>query len=98
MSAPRAMMWDSQLKRIVIVLDNSMVLFGAGLADGNRHEHDNLPLVLAGRGGGTLTPGRHVRYASETPMCNLLLAMLERAGAPTSRFGDSTGVLRGLDA
>lgn len=79
------------------LLDHSMVLFGAGLADGNRHEHDNLPLVLAGRGGGTLTPGRHLRYAPETPMCNLLLSMLERAGAPLPHFGDSTGALRGLE-
>ncbi|MEO8350433.1 MAG: DUF1552 domain-containing protein [Chthoniobacteraceae bacterium] len=79
------------------LLDNSMVLFGAGIGDGNRHNHDNLPLVLAGRGGGTLTPGRHVSYPDETPMCNLLLSMLERAGAPTARLGDSTGVLRGLD-
>ena len=72
--------------------------YGAGLADGNRHEHENLPLVLAGRGGGTIAPGRHVRYASDTPMCNLLLSMLERADAPAMRFGDSTGALRGLDA
>ena len=80
------------------LLDHSMLLYGAGLADGNRHEHENLPLVLAGRGGGTIAPGRHVRYASDTPMCNLLLSMLERADAPAMRFGDSTGALRGLDA
>ena len=80
------------------LLDHSMILYGAGLADGNRHEHENLPLVLAGRGGGTITTGRHMRYASETPMCNLLLSMMERAGAPAARFGDSTGALRGLDA
>ena len=80
------------------LLDHSMILYGAGLADGNRHEHENLPLVLAGRGGGTITTGRHARYAPETPMCNLLLSMMERAGAPAARFGDSTGALRGLDA
>jgi len=80
------------------LLDNSMVLYGAGISDGNRHNHDDLPLVLAGRGGGSILPGRHVRYAPETPMCNLLLSMLERVGAPTDRFGDSTGALRRLDA
>jgi hypothetical protein len=80
------------------LLDNSMLVYGGGLADPDRHDHDNLPLLLAGRGGGTITPGRHVRYAPETPMCNLLVSMLERAGAPVSSFGDSTGALRGLDA
>jgi hypothetical protein len=80
------------------VLDNSMILYGGGLADGNRHEHDNLPLVLAGRGGGTILPGRHVRYAQETPMANLLVSMLDRMGTPVAQFGDSTGALRGLDS
>jgi hypothetical protein len=79
------------------LLDNSMIVYGGGLADGNRHEHDNLPLVLAGSGGGTILTGRHVRYASETPMANLLVSMLERVGAPVAQFGDSTGALRGLD-
>jgi hypothetical protein len=78
------------------MLDNSMICYGGGLADGDRHQHDNLPLLLAGGGGGTLTGGRHVRYAPETPMCNLLVSMLERVGAPVSSFGDSTGALRGL--
>ena len=80
------------------LLDNSMIVYGAGLADGNRHEHENLPLLMAGRGGGTIAPGRHVRYSAETPMCNLLVSMLERVGAPVMSFGDSTGALRGLDA
>ncbi len=79
------------------VLDNTMLLYGAALADPNRHDHGNLPLLMAGRGGGTIQPGRHIRYASETPMCNLLLSMLDRAGAPTARLGDSTGLLRGLN-
>ena len=80
------------------LLDHSMIVFGAGLGDGNRHDHDNLPLLMAGRGGGTITPGRHLRYSAETPMCNLLVSMLERVGAPVMSFGDSTGALRGLDA
>jgi len=79
------------------VLDNTMLLYGAALADGNRHEHENLPLVMAGRGGGSIMTGRHIRYASETPMCNLLLTMSEKAGAPAARHGDSTGTLRGLE-
>jgi hypothetical protein len=80
------------------LLDHCMLLYGGGLADGNAHEHGNLPLLMAGRAGGTILPGRHVRYAAETPMCNLFVSMLERVGAPVSHFGDSTGVLRGLDA
>jgi hypothetical protein len=74
-----------------------MLLYGAALADGNRHEHENLPLVLAGRAGGQIAAGRHVRYPAETPMCNLLLSMMQRAGVEISRHGDSTGVLRGLE-
>ena len=78
------------------VLDNTMVLYGSSLADGDRHDHDNLPLLLAGRGGGNILPGRHLRYASETPMCNLLLTMLKNAGVSVPSHGDSTGLLRGL--
>ncbi len=79
------------------LLDNSMLVYGGGLADGDRHQHDDLPLIMAGRGGGTILPGRHVRYAPETPMANLLVAMLDRMGARGSSFGDSTGALRGLE-
>ncbi len=79
------------------LLDNSMIVYGGGLADGDRHEHDNLPLVMAGRGGGSILPGRHLRYAAETPMNNLLVSMINRMGVPVSSFGDSTGALRGLE-
>ena len=79
------------------VLDNTMLLYGAALADGNRHEHENLPLILAGGGGGTIMTGRHMRFTSETPMCNLLLTMLNKAGASVPRHGDSTGMLHGLE-
>jgi hypothetical protein len=79
------------------VLDNTMLLYGASLADGNQHDHGNLPLVLAGRAGGAILPGRHIRYPKETPMCNLLLSMLNRAGVPAARLGDSTGLVRGLE-
>lgn len=79
------------------LLDNTMIVYGGGLADGDRHQHDDLPLILAGRGGGTILPGRHMRFAPETPMANLLVSMLERVGAPVDSFGDSTGALRGLE-
>jgi len=75
------------------LLDHCMIAYGSGLADGNRHEHHNLPLILAGRGNGTLKPGRMVRYADETPITNLYVAMLDRMGVPAETLGDSTGTL-----
>jgi len=78
------------------LLDHSMILYGSGLSDGDKHLHYDLPLLLAGRGGGSVKPGRHVVYKPETPMNNLLLAMLERMGVPTDTLGDSTGKLEGF--
>lgn len=78
------------------LLDNCMVAYGSAIADPNRHNHHDLPVLLVGRGGGTIKPGRHVRYTAETPLNNLWLAMLERFGAKTAKLGDSTGVLSGL--
>ncbi len=78
------------------LLDNSMILFGASLKDGNSHNSENLPILLAGRGKGTLRPGRRVRADVKTPLCNLHLAMLHRMGVKENSFGDSTGVLKGL--
>jgi hypothetical protein len=78
------------------LLDNSMILFGASLKDGNRHDPENLPLLLAGRGKGSLRPGRRVRAEAKTPLCNLHLAMLHRMGVMEKSFGDSTGPLEGL--
>ena len=78
------------------VLDNSMVIYGSGISDGNRHTHHELPVVLAGRAGGSLRSGLHLRYPKETPMTNLYLSMLERAGIPTDSLGDSTGQLQHL--
>lgn len=78
------------------LLHNSMILIGCGNADGNRHTHVNLPIILAGAGGGTLTTGRYVRFDSQ-PMCNLFLSMIDRMGVRgVERFGDSTGRLEGL--
>lgn len=78
------------------LLDNSMILFGSSLKDGNRHDPENLPLILAGRGKGTLRPGRRLRAPEKTPLCNLYLAMLDRMGIKETSFGDSTGLLQGL--
>jgi hypothetical protein len=78
------------------LLDNSMVLFGSGISDGDRHDHINLPVIVLGKGGGSLRTGRHHRCRPETPMSNLLLSMLHQAGARVDRFGDSTEPLPGL--
>lgn len=78
------------------LLDNSMVLFGSSLKCGNTHQEENLPLLLAGRGKGSLRPGRRVRAAKKTPFCNLHLALMERMGVKEESFGDSTGVMQGL--
>jgi hypothetical protein len=75
------------------LLDHSMIVYGCAIGDGNRHNHDELPVILAGGGGGTLKPGRHVKFPFETPMCNLFLSMLDRMGVKEERFGDSTGRL-----
>jgi hypothetical protein len=75
------------------VLHNSMIVYGSAIGDGNRHNHDELPVVLAGLGGGTLRGGRHVTLAEPTPMTNLYLAMLKRAGVQVDQIGDSTGDL-----
>jgi hypothetical protein len=78
------------------LLDNSMVLFGATLKCGNRHDPEDLPIIVAGRGKGLLRPGRRVRAEKKTPLCNLHLALLHRLGVKEKSFGDSTGVLEGL--
>jgi len=78
------------------LLDNSMIIYGASLADGNSHQHHNLPTVLAGRGHGTLQPGRHVRYPNETPITNLYLSMFDKMGVTAGSIGDSTGRLDNL--
>ncbi|MBI1355197.1 MAG: DUF1552 domain-containing protein [Acidobacteria bacterium] len=78
------------------LLDNSMLMFGSSLKDGNRHDPENLPLILAGRAKGKLRPGRRVRAPEKTPLCNLYLTMLDMMGVHEERFGDSTGLLEGL--
>jgi Protein of unknown function (DUF1552) len=78
------------------LLDRSAVVYGSGISDGNRHNHDDLPILVAGRLGGSLSPGKHVRYASQTPLCNLYLALLDRVNVRAQKFGDSSGRLAGI--
>ncbi|MGV3531760.1 MAG: DUF1552 domain-containing protein [Chthoniobacteraceae bacterium] len=77
------------------LLENSMLVYCSGLADGNRHSHDNLPVIVAGHGGGALHPGQHVAY-DRLPMTNLYVNMLNTMGVKTDSFGDSTGILKGV--
>src|SRR6202162_1653816 len=74
------------------LLDHSMVLYGSAMSDGNQHNHGPLPIILAGGASGRLKGGRHLRNAADTTMSNLLLAMLDKLGTPTEKFGDSTGM------
>jgi hypothetical protein len=80
------------------VLDNSMILLGAGLRDGDRHDPHNLPLVMAGRAGGRFDTGQHLSYGPDSPLANLYVSMLDAFGTPVERFGDSTGPLAGIRA
>ncbi len=75
------------------LLDHMTALYGSGLSDGNRHTHEDLPIVVAGRGNGSLTTGRYVQLAEQTPLANLFLALLDQAGVREEQFGDSTGML-----
>jgi len=78
------------------LLDNTMIVYAAGIRDGNRHDHGDLPLILAGGGGGTLHNGRHFQAPKGTPMTNLYLSLLDRMHIPVERIGDSTGRLQGI--
>lgn len=73
------------------LLSNSVILYGSGISDGNRHSHHDLPILLAGRGGGLLKKGRHVKVKKETPLANLYLDLLIKMKVKTSSFGDSNG-------
>jgi hypothetical protein len=80
------------------LLDHAMLVYASGLSDGNRHRHDDLPVILAGGAGGRLATGRHLKLPGEQPMTNLYLTMLDLAGAPQQSFGDSTGPLDAVRA
>ncbi|HTE20427.1 MAG TPA: hypothetical protein VK689_18840, partial [Armatimonadota bacterium] len=75
---------------------NTMIVYGSAISDGDRHNHENLPILLAGRGGDTIKAGRHVVYPKNTPMNNLFLSMLDRMNVPCASLGDSTGRLNHL--
>jgi hypothetical protein len=78
------------------LLDNTMLVYGAGICDGDRHNHDDLPILVAGSGAGTIKTGRHIAYQNGTPMTNLSLSLLDRIGVPAETLGDSTGRLNQL--
>jgi len=78
------------------LLDHVMLVYGSGNSDGNRHNHDDLPILFAGHGCGMVKPGRHIRYPNETPLNNLWISMLDRMNIQVATLGDSTGALPGL--
>ena len=78
------------------LLDNSMVVYGSGISDGNAHNYNNLPILLAGRGGGLIQPGSHIHYPDNEPLMNLFLTMLQGVDIPVDSIGDSTGPLAGI--
>ena len=73
-----------------------MVVYGSGIADGNQHSHENLPMIVAGRGNGAIQPGRYLTYAKGTPTTNLWLTLLDRMDVHPENIGDSTGRLQHL--
>ncbi|WP_010583145.1 DUF1552 domain-containing protein [Schlesneria paludicola] len=79
------------------LLDHSMIVYGGAISDANVHSHESLPILLAGRGRGTIQTGRHIIYPARTPMNNLFLSLLDRMGLSESQFGDSNGRLGKLD-
>ncbi|MFK7777040.1 MAG: DUF1552 domain-containing protein [Gimesia sp.] len=80
------------------LLDNSMICYGSAIGDGNRHSHHDLPIILAGKGGGSIKTGSHLQVPTKTPLSNLYVSMLNRMGAPVKSFGDSTGQLKVIDS
>ena len=78
------------------LLDSLMLVYGSGLSDGNKHLHTNLPTLLFGRGGHSISPGRHLELPKGTPMSNLWLSLLHRVGADVPSFGDSNGTIAEL--
>ncbi|MCC6155782.1 MAG: DUF1552 domain-containing protein [Candidatus Hydrogenedentes bacterium] len=78
------------------LLDNSMILFGSSISDGNRHDPNNLPIVVAGNAGGAFKTGQHIASEKGTPLCNLYLTMLGAMGVPDNHFGDSTGKIKDM--
>jgi hypothetical protein len=75
------------------LLHNSMIVWGSGLSNADRHTHDDLPIILAGNAGGKFQTGRHVEIPDNTPLNNLYMRILREAGASVDRIGDSSGLL-----
>ncbi|MHC5539390.1 DUF1552 domain-containing protein, partial [Singulisphaera rosea] len=84
---------DSMREGEESLLDRSMIVYGSGIGDGNRHNHDDLPVLLAGKANGTIKTSRHLKFNQSTPLNNLYLSMLDRVGTTLDRLGDSTGHL-----
>jgi hypothetical protein len=78
------------------LLDHSLILYGSGIGDGNRHNHDNLPVLLAGKANGAFKPGRHLRYGRDKPLADLHVSLLNTFGVPVEKFGDSKGRIEDL--
>jgi hypothetical protein len=78
------------------LLDHSVILYGSGLSDGNMHLHNNLPILLAGGGGGKIKGGRHLRYPADTPMPSLYGTLLDMVGVPVENLGTDLGKLEPL--
>lgn len=78
------------------LLDNSVIVFGSSMSDGNRHDPDNLPILVGGGCGGKLVTGQHVAVQGMVPLCNLYLTLLQKLDLPMEQFGDSNGILEGI--
>lgn len=76
------------------LLDNCLIVYGSGISDGDRHNHDDLPIIMLGRGGGRIQGNQHLKFAEKTPLCNLYLWMLHQVGVKADSFGDSNAVLK----
>ena len=76
------------------LLDNCMIIYGSGISDGDRHNHDDLPIIMAGKGGGKIKKASHWQFPKDTPLCNLYLWMLNQVGVKADSFGDSKGELK----
>ncbi len=76
------------------LLDNCLIIYGSGISDGDRHNHDDLPIIMAGKAGGKIKKASHWRFPKDTPLCNLYLWMLNQVGVKADSFGDSKGMLK----
>jgi hypothetical protein len=76
------------------LLDHSLIMYGSGMGNGNLHRHSDLPVLLSGKLGGKFQTGYHYDYPMNTPMANLLVTVLDRAGVHIEKLGDSTGPLK----